>query len=210
MAGAAWFFIAPGHFVGATPEMRAFRTFASVLPFVIYAGAILLYLASLALMVPRHLILSHRGMIFLSLSLALGPGLLVNQVFKAHVHRPRPIHVEVFGGTAPFQPFYKADGDCEKNCSFPSGETAASFWTMAPAALAPPPLRGVAVAAAILFGAATGLSRMAVGAHFLSDVLFSGLLTGLMTIGFWYATRPNRAPHMTEAKTGLQEDLAPL
>jgi membrane-associated phospholipid phosphatase len=202
--------LAPGDFIGATPEMRAFRSFASVLPFVIYAGAILLYFASLAGVVPKHLILSHRGVIFLSLSLALGPGLLVNEVFKAHFHRPRPVHVQPFGGDAAFRPFYRADGACVKNCSFPSGETAASFWMMAPAALAPPPLRGVAVAAAILFGAATGLGRMAVGAHFLSDVLFSGLVMGLMTVGFWYAMRPSRSRRVTEAKTGLQEDLASL
>ncbi|WP_161607293.1 phosphatase PAP2 family protein [Methyloferula stellata] len=202
--------LAPGHFIGATPEMRVFRAFASLLPFLIYGGVILLYLAGLARVVPKHLTLSHRSVIFLSLSLALGPGLLVNEVFKAHFHRPRPVHVQSFGGASAFRPFYRADGDCVKNCSFPSGETAASFWTMAPAALAPPPLRGVALAAAILFGAATGASRMAVGAHFLSDVLFSGLAMGLTTIGVWYATRRRSLPHVTEAKTGLQEDPAPL
>jgi len=207
---AALFFVAPGHFAGASPQAHVFRTFAALLPFAIYAGALLLCLGGLARVVPKHLSLGHRSLLFLTLSLALGPGLLVNEVLKDHFHRPRPVHVEAFGGTSAFRPFYRPDGDCLKNCSFPSGETSAAFWTMAPAALAPPPLRVAALGAAIVYGAATGLARMAAGAHFLSDVLFSGLVMGLVTIGLWPLTRRPAVPLETEAETGLQEDPAPL
>ena len=123
-----------------------------------------------------------RQVAFLAVSLALGPGLLVNLALKDHTHRPRPAHIVGFGGTMDHRPFYATDGACKKNCAFPSGEAAASFWLVAPAMLAPPPARPWAIACALLFGAATGLLRMAFGGHFLSDVVFGGLLT-LLVIG---------------------------
>jgi len=209
LAAARLFFTVPGHFAGVTPEMQLFRAFAALSPFVIYFGAILLYLAGLMRLVPGRMMLSPRGLLFLSLSLALGPGLFVDQVLKTQFHRPRPVHVREFGGFSAFRPFYRLDGDCGKNCSFPSGEAAAAFWMMAPAALTPPPLRLAAMGAALLFGAVTGTLRMAAGAHFLSDVLFSGLAMGLITIGLWLLTRP-RQRLAAPAKTGLREDLASL
>jgi membrane-associated phospholipid phosphatase len=214
LAVARLFFITPGHFAGMRPEAQIFRRFAALFPFAIYVGAVLLYLAALAGMVPKRFGLSHRSLIFLTLSLALGPGLLVNELFKTQFHRPRPVHVAEFGGVSPFRPFYRQDGDCPKNCAFPSGESAAAFWTMAPAMLAPPPLRAAALGGAMLFGTATGVARMAAGAHFLSDVLFSGLMMGVLTIGLWFLTRRRQSDSDAVAKrgskTGLREDLAPL
>ncbi|MCB1149464.1 MAG: hypothetical protein KDK48_04800, partial [Chlamydiia bacterium] len=42
----------------------------------------------------------------LALTLALGPGLLVNVVLKPNWGRPRPRHVIELGGEAKFRPFY--------------------------------------------------------------------------------------------------------
>lgn len=210
LAAAAVFFVAPGHFLGGLREVQNFRLFAAILPFIVYFGAILLYAGGQAGVVPARFALGRRALIFLTLSLALGPGLLVNSVFKREFHRPRPVHIEAFGGVSPFRPLYRRDGDCAANCSFPSGETSAAFWLMAPAVLTPPPLRIAALGTALLFGAATGLTRMAAGAHFLSDIFFSGLLIGLITIGLWFVTRPDRPGPSTEARAGLQEDPAAL
>ena len=58
-----------------------------------------------------------------------------------------------------------------------SGETAGAFWLVAPASLAPPPLRLPAVALALGVGVLTGVMRVAFGGHFPSDVLFAGLFT---------------------------------
>ena len=117
----------------------------------------------------------------LVLTFAIGPGLLVNGILKAHFHRPRPVNTaEVAGEGQPYRPFYRFDGACPRNCSFSSGETAAAFWTAAPALLAPPPLTAPAVAAALSFGALVGAMRMLAGAHFLSDVAFSALVMALM------------------------------
>lgn len=113
---------------------------------------------------------------FLILTFALGPGLLVNGLLKSSSHRPRPLHtLEVVGNGDPYRPFYAFDGACLRNCSFSSGETAAAFWTVAPALLAPQAMVFPAVGCALLFGTLAGAMRMLVGAHFLSDAAFSAL-----------------------------------
>jgi membrane-associated phospholipid phosphatase len=66
---------------------------------------------------------------------------------------------------------------------------------MAPAALAPPHWRALAYAAALAFGAAVGLLRMAAGAHFFSDVAFAGVIAFLviwLAHGWLYRWRPTR------------------
>ena len=130
--------------------------------------------------------------VFLLASLALGPGLLVNGVLKENSHRPRPEQTVEFGGPWRFRPYEDFDGECRRNCSFVSGEVAASAWTLAPALLAPPPFRVLAVGAALAFTAATGALRMSFGGHYLSDVLLAALFTFLIVLGLyrWYLGRP--------------------
>jgi membrane-associated phospholipid phosphatase len=130
---------------------------------------------------PFGLTVSGRGLAFMILSLLLGPWLIVNVGLKDHWHRPRPIQVHEFGGTQDFRPFWDPRGGCDHNCSFVSGETSTAFWLVAPASLTPPPLRTPAVAAALGIGAVTGLIRMALGGHFLSDVVFAGAIPLLIT-----------------------------
>ena len=121
-----------------------------------------------------------RSLLFLALGLTLGPGLLVNVILKDHWGRPRPVQVQDFGGPLEFRPWYKTDGACVKNCSFVSGETSGAFWLVAPASLAPGPLRLPAVALALGVGLTTGALRVAFGGHFPSDALFAGLFTLLL------------------------------
>jgi membrane-associated phospholipid phosphatase len=61
-----------------------------------------------------------------------------------------------------------------------SGEASGAFWTLAPAAVVPPQWRVLATAGALAFGAATGGIRMAAGAHFVTDVVFAGVLMFLL------------------------------
>lgn len=143
----------------------------------------------------RPTLISTRAALFLIMSLALGPGLLVNVVLKEGWARPRPGMVTQFGGGHTFMPWWDPRGGCDSNCSFVSGETSAAVWMAAPAMLAPPPWRYVALAAAGLYGIAFACIRLLAGGHFLSDVIFAAIFTGLViwTVhGFlfrWSATR---------------------
>jgi membrane-associated PAP2 superfamily phosphatase len=88
--------------------------------------------------------------------------------------------VTEFGGPEPFVPWWDPRGGCDKNCSFVAGEGAGAFWTLAPAAVAPPAMRAAAYAAALAFGAGVSGFRITFGAHFLSDVIFAGVFTFLV------------------------------
>lgn len=177
---AARLFWANGRFSGRGPVMDVVRLIAWYLPFVCLAGfAIAWALARFGLIAARFAP-SGRSLAFLALSLALGPGLLVNSFLKEHSHRPRPVQTRDFGGDWTFKPLYKFDGQCRRNCSFVSGETAAAFWTLAPASLAPAPWRPAAMAGALAFGAGVGLMRMAFGGHYLSDVIGAALASLLV------------------------------
>src|SRR4029077_5633721 len=109
--------------------------------------------------------------------------------------RPRPAEIQEFHGPEKFVPWWDPRGSCDRNCSFVAGEGAGGFWTLAPAALAPPAWRPLAYGVALLFGAVAGGVGLSGGAHFFSDVAFSGVFTFLIiwTVhGFiyrWPATR---------------------
>ena len=128
----------------------------------------------------RRLLVSGRAIVFLIATLALAPGLLVNVGLKSHWGRPRPIDVAQFGGDQHFVAWWDPRGDCPGNCSFVSGDVSGTFWTLAPAALAPPPWRALAYGAALALGAGMAALRMMAGAHFFSDVVFAGVFTFLI------------------------------
>jgi membrane-associated PAP2 superfamily phosphatase len=128
----------------------------------------------------RRMLIGSRAALFLIVTLALGPGVLTNLILKDHWGRARPIDVTELGGTFRFTPWWDPRGDCPTNCSFVAGEPSGAFWTLAPAALAPPQWRLVAYGGALAFGVAVGLLRIAGGAHFFTDVVFAGVLMFLL------------------------------
>ena len=183
----AQYFYGAGAFAGAGTGERALRRVFYFAPLLVPLAMVLLWVApKLGLSPPARFVPSGRSMIFVLLSLALAPGLLVNGVLKEYSGRPRPIHVKEFGGSVDFRPWNRIDGACRSNCSFVSGEVSASAWLTAPASLAPVPYRVPLMAAAMVFAAATGWLRMAFGGHFLSDVLFAILFTLLVVqVLYW-------------------------
>jgi lipid A 4'-phosphatase len=151
----------------------------------LWIGAALVAPAVIALVIKlilprRKLLISARAIIFLTLTMALGPGFLVNVTLKDHWGRPRPIDVTQFGGDQHFMPWWDPRGDCPGNCAFVSGDVAGAVWTMAPAALAPPQWRALAYGAALALGAGMAAARVMAGAHFVSDVAFAGIFTFLL------------------------------
>ena len=103
--------------------------------------------------------LAYKKAAFLVLTLALGSGIIANVIFKDHWGRFRPISVTEFGGADRFTPWWDPRGECSGNCSFVAGEPAGTFWTLAPAALAPPQWHLLAYSAALAFGAWTSRDR---------------------------------------------------
>jgi len=119
---------------------------------------------------------ARKTLVYLVVSMLLGPGIIVNAGLKNYWGRPRPIEITEFGGSERFTSWWDPTGTCTANCSFVAGESATAFWTIAPASLLPQPWSTYGYAIAVTLGLFTGLLRMAFGAHFLSDVIFSGII----------------------------------
>jgi membrane-associated PAP2 superfamily phosphatase len=186
-------FHADGRFVGDTHLGRWGREFFRITPYALLI-AMLVAFALKRLGVALPCAPGGRSALFLLATMVIGPGLIVNLGMKDHLHRPRPVHVQEFGGEAAFKPWYAFDGACDRNCAFASGEAAQGFWMVAPALLAPLPWRPVAVAAALAFGFAASLLRLAFGGHFLSDVTVGGLIALIVVFGLKRALWPRGGP----------------
>jgi len=119
--------------------------------------------------------ITPRIAIYIILCVAIGPGLLVNEVFKNNWGRARPVQIEEFGGTKKYSPPLTPSNQCPKNCSFTSGDASVGFVLVALAFLARK-RRGLWIALAMSTGLLIGLVRIVQGAHFFSDVLYSGIL----------------------------------
>jgi len=119
----------------------------------------------------------RRAGLYLLLALALGPGLVVNTVFKDHWGRARPAQLAEFGGDKRPTPAFAPADQCARNCSFPAGDPAVGFFLVSFAfLLSSAKARRWMAAGGIAAGAALGAMRIAQGGHFLSDVIASGFL----------------------------------
>ncbi len=110
--------------------------------------------------------------LYLLIALIVGPGLIVNSLFKDHFGRARPFTVIEFGGDRVFTPAFVITDQCEKNCSFSSGHAAGAFFALALAFLTSRK-RQWWIALATLYGFSVGVARIAAGGHFFSDVFIS-------------------------------------
>jgi lipid A 4'-phosphatase len=112
-----------------------------------------------------------RKVAYLFLVMIIGAGLIVNAGLKNNVGRARPRDVAEFGGTRQFTPAFLPSNECRTNCSFSSGDAAGGFFTIALVmALA---RRRAWYLAAGAFGGVICVSRLASGAHFLTDTVTS-------------------------------------
>jgi lipid A 4'-phosphatase len=114
---------------------------------------------------------------FLSLCLAIGPGLIIDGVLKPLMNRPRPMQTDLFGGDEPFVSAWRIGETGLGNRSFPSAEAAAAMYLVALAMVVPKTWRKRVATFALLWAFAVSLNRVAFGAHYLSDVLVAWGLT---------------------------------
>jgi lipid A 4'-phosphatase len=152
------------------------RRIANWIPFLLLAPAVFVLLRKLALPSSKML-MAPSVVVFLVGSFLLGPGLTSNLLLKENWGRPRPNFVQQFAGSETFQPWWHPSSACKRNCSFVSGEASQAFWAVAPASLTPPQIRPFALGGAVLFGTAVGAMRVVFGRHFLTDIVFAGVIT---------------------------------
>ena len=128
---------------------------------------------------------------FILLCFVIGPGLIVNTLFKDNWGRPRPAQVIQFQGAEQYVPplMYNAAGDGK---SFPSGHSSLGFAFIAFWFLwrkRRPLLANAALGFSLFLGTMLGISRMSAGGHFLSDVFWSlwiPLLTSMTLYHFFF------------------------
>lgn len=119
-----------------------------------------------------------KACLFIILCFALGPVLIVNTLLKDHWGRARPFQVQQFGGDKIFTPAWVISNQCDKNCSFTSGESANVFCYLALFFI----MRQKKLITAIVLslGAFISFERIGQGEHFFSDTLLSGFLDYLL------------------------------
>jgi len=116
--------------------------------------------------------MNKKYMIYLLLVLIIGPGLVVNVVFKDHWGRARPGRIEEFGGVQKFTRAFVISDQCQKNCSFVSGHASIGFYFVAFGFIWRAHRKKI-IAGAALYGALIGLARIMRGVHYLSDIVFA-------------------------------------
>ncbi|WP_341755708.1 phosphatase PAP2 family protein [Candidatus Tisiphia endosymbiont of Ptychoptera albimana] len=132
-----------------------------------------------------YLIVKHKtfnkliisGGFYIILSTAIGPGLLVNYIFKENFGRARPLQIKEFNGTKNFTRAFSISNECLHNCSFSSGHAAMAYSLTSFAYVAPLIFFSRIYSITLIFGTLVGLSRILMGGHFLSDVLASCVVT---------------------------------
>jgi lipid A 4'-phosphatase len=103
----------------------------------------------------------------------LGPGLLIEGVFKNFVGRPRPVQVVQLGGQHSYQGPFAHGQDPKNHRSFVSSHAAAGFSLLTLGLTCGPVWRRRWLLIGIATGSLVGLGRMLQGGHFLSDIIFA-------------------------------------
>ena len=146
------------------------------LSYLIFSKAHFLYLGILILVILKELISGRlksaltKKSVFVIIALLLGPGLVVNQVFKQNWGRARPNEVVQFGGPNTYSAPLEISNQCESNCSFVSGHASGGFFILT---LTWALRRRRWFWIGLISGSLVGLGRILQGGHFLSDIVFA-------------------------------------
>ncbi|MGB9153114.1 MAG: phosphatase PAP2 family protein [Alphaproteobacteria bacterium] len=118
--------------------------------------------------------LDDKAWLFLLLALLIGPGLVANVGLKDHWGRARPREVVEMGGTQAFSPVYVPQfHNAHSNGSFVSGDGAFGFFLPVFAYVVPRRASRRVFWGCMIAGGLFGFARLAMGAHFLSDLVYA-------------------------------------
>lgn len=123
-----------------------------------------------------------KGCLVIGLTLFLGAGVLINGLLKTTFGRPRPRHLTCFGKTQEYRPFYRPSLHPKDRIykSFPSGHVAMGCLYLVLYFIGLEEkrrlLQYLGLTLGIGFGVLVAFARIAVGAHFLTDALFSWII----------------------------------
>ncbi len=113
---------------------------------------------------------------FLILIILITPGILVHWVMKPMWDRARPVNVQEFGGKLKYTDFYHVRAE-QQGRSFPSGHASMAFSLLAFIYIVRKERRKKVLAATLTYAIIASLCRIWQGGHFLTDVVFSALIT---------------------------------
>jgi len=186
-------YAADGFVLPRSGLVLAMSWLVTILSWVAILGALLLLVATLRAGRPVVWALDTSRLLLILLTFFLVPGLLVNTILKHHVGRARPIEIVQFGGDAQFSRAGFPADQCRRNCTFPSGEASAAFALAAVGVATGSP---AVLAGALGIGTLVSIVRVLTGAHFVSDVASSGLLTllAIVLLDRLLVRRPRAAP----------------
>ncbi len=119
------------------------------------------------------------------LTVALGPGLLVNGILKPSWGRPRPVDVASFGGASEYRKVWPPGGQGK---SFTCGHCAMAFAVTSLGAFYPvhPLLAVVGLSGGIVYGVAVSAGRLIQGGHFPTDAIWSGVLMLVLVTALYF------------------------
>jgi len=163
---------------------RFLYDYGEIPPILLAAGAVWLYRAAQSGTVRKAY---AKPCLVVILTMALGPGLIVNGILKNDWGRPRPADITAFGGSSPYLKVWQP-GAPGGGKSFTCGHcsvgfavaSAASFSSMHPIAGA------LALVGGILYGILLGAARIIQGGHFLTDVVWSGVIVLSLAAGLHF------------------------
>lgn len=181
----AWFYHADGGSGGHWPLHKYWLVkplYDYAFPFTVVAGmtAFLVFLLSHFHAYTRRF---RRRALYILLVIALGPGVVVNLVFKDHWGRPRPVHIVEFGGKYQYVPPMKLGDTPEK--SFVCGHCSVGYGFFVLYFLSQNHKLFYFLLTLVLAWT-MGFTRMTSGGHFVSDILWSGYLVFLVAFALYY------------------------
>jgi len=162
--------------------------YGNIPPLILALCGLILFILSFFI---RRIASSRKIGLFLVIYLILGPGLVINTVFKDHWGRPRPVEVKNLGGTEKYLPVWER-GTPGIGKSFPSGHAAVGYFLFAPFFFLrkqSPKSAWFFLLLGLSYGTFMGIGRMVQGGHFATDVLWAWGLTYLTGLILSYVFR---------------------